>query len=255
MYRPRKRFGQHFLEADYILDRMVSAMALDRHDAVLEIGPGTGALTTLLSQEVDLLRVVEIDRDLAPELERRFPHVEVVTGDVLRIESAALWRGADRWRVVGNLPYNISTPLLGRLLDDLEHIVDAHFLLQREVVDRLAARPGTKDWGRLSVMAQLALDVQPLFDVEPHHFRPPPKVVSTFVRLMPKSNPPHVRDRELLGRLVAIAFQQRRKRLSNALQSFAIDWRRAPVDAALRPDAVSLEAFVELANHLADGES
>ncbi len=255
MHQPRKRFGQHFLEADDILDRMVSVMNLARGDAVLEIGPGRGALTALLAHEVQRLRVVEIDRDLVPELARRFPSIEVVTGDVLRIDPTSMWHGAAAWRVVGNLPYNISTPLLARLLDELEHIVDMHFLLQRELVERLAARPSTKDWGRLSVMAQLVLDVQPLFDVEPHHFRPSPKVMSSFVRLVPRRNSPRIRNREVFDRLVARAFQQRRKRLSNALQSFAIEWRHAPVDAALRPDAVTLEEFVDLANYLADRES
>jgi 16S rRNA (adenine1518-N6/adenine1519-N6)-dimethyltransferase len=254
-HRPRKRFGQHFLEAEDVLAQMVSAMTLRRADAVLEIGPGGGTMTQLLQAEVDQLRLVEIDRDLAAGLIRRFPAADIVVGDILRIPARMLFEGAPQWRVVGNLPYNISTPLLGRMLDELAVIRDMHFLLQREVVSRLAAQPGTKAWGRLSVMAQLQLEIEPLFDVEPHHFRPPPKVVSSFVRLLPRQSPLALRDPLLFKRLVAEAFQQRRKRLNNALQSFAIDWRRAPVDAALRPDAVDLKGFVDLTNYVAEHSS
>ncbi len=231
---------------------MVSAMRLRVDDAVLEIGPGEGALTALLAAEVNRLRLVEVDWDLAAALTGRFANAEVVTGDILRADAQTLFGGATHWRVVGNLPYNISTPLLGRMLEELSSISDMHFLLQREVVDRLAARPGTKDWGRLSVMAQLHLEVEPLFDVAPHHFRPPPKVMSSFVRLLPRRSKVQLRDVVLFRQLVAKAFQQRRKRLSNALDSYAIDWARAPVDAGLRPDAVDLAGYVELSNFVAE---
>ncbi len=251
-HRPRKRFGQHFLESERILSRMASVMALRPADALIEIGPGEGALTSLLASEVGKFRVVEPDRDLAATLAERFPNVDLINGDILSVPAATLFDGAPRWRIVGNLPYNISTPLLGRMLDDLDWIVDMHFLLQREVVNRLAARPGTKDWGRLSVMAQLRLEVEPLFEVEPHHFRPPPKVVSTFVRLLPRTSPVPLHDPVLFNRVVSVAFQQRRKRLSNALESFAIDWNHAPVDAGLRPDAVGLEGYVDLTNFIAE---
>jgi 16S rRNA (adenine1518-N6/adenine1519-N6)-dimethyltransferase len=250
-HRPRKRFGQHFLHNETVLSRMVASMSLRRDDRVLEIGPGEGALTAHLVDALDRLVVVEIDRDLVARLQMRFPGIVVVEADILRVDLGALLESGRDWRIVGNLPYNISTPLLGRLLDVTASVRDMFFLLQREVVDRLAARPGTKDWGRLSVMAQLQLDVEPLFDVAPGNFRPPPKVQSTFVRLRPR--PPDASiDRAIFDRLVRTAFQQRRKRLSNALQSFEIDWGRAPLDPGLRPDAVDLAGYVALTRFVAE---
>jgi 16S rRNA (adenine1518-N6/adenine1519-N6)-dimethyltransferase len=249
-HRPRKRFGQHFLHDEAVLERMVAALALRRDDRVLEIGPGEGALTAHLAPAVDRLVAIEIDRDLVAALHARFPAVEIVSADVLRADLGALLAGTDAWRVVGNLPYNISTPLLGRLLDVASRLRDMHFLLQKEVVDRLAAEPGTKAWGRLSVMAQWRLHVEPLFGIAPGSFRPPPKVQSTFLRLRPKPVDASV-DAAVLARVVAMAFQQRRKRLSNALQSLAIDWSRAPVDPGLRADAVDLAGYAALARFLA----
>jgi 16S rRNA (adenine1518-N6/adenine1519-N6)-dimethyltransferase len=250
-HRPRKRFGQHFLHNETILARMAQSMAIRREDRVLEIGPGEGALTAHLVEALDRLVAVEIDRDLVSRLRRRFPMVEVVEADILRVDLRALLGGAHDWRLVGNLPYNISTPLLGRLLDVTPLVRDMFFLLQREVVDRLAAQPGTKAWGRLSVVAQLQLHVEPLFDVAPGNFRPPPKVHSTFVRLRPRPVDASL-DRAVFDRLIREAFQQRRKRLSNALQSFEIDWRRAPIDPALRPDAVDLAGYVALTRFVAE---
>jgi 16S rRNA (adenine1518-N6/adenine1519-N6)-dimethyltransferase len=155
-------------------------------------------------------------------------------------------------RVVGNLPYNISTPLLLRLLELLPRIRDLHFLLQKEVVDRLGAAPGSKDWGRLSVLTQYSAIVQPLFDVGPENFRPPPKVMSTFVRIMPRPNPLPLRSRDALIDVLRNAFQQRRKTLRNALQSLSIDWNRVGVDPGMRADAVELAGFVDLANFVAE---
>jgi len=249
-HRPRKRFGQHFLENEAVLERMSMVMRLQRGDRVIEIGPGEGALTAHLIREVDRLTLIEIDRDLIAGLRRRFPDVDIVEGDVLRIDWQAQFAGATDWRLVGNLPYNISTPLLVRLLDVTSAVRDMHFLLQTEVVDRLSAEAGTKDWGRLSVMVQLQFDVDPLFDIGPENFRPPPKVNSTFVRLRPRPAVAML-DRALFARLVRDAFQQRRKRLSNALQSWNIDWRHAPVDAGLRPDALDLAGYVALADFAA----
>ena len=186
-HRPRRRFGQHFLESSAILDAMAERLAYARDDCVLEIGPGAGALTAHLLAASDDVTVVEIDRDLVAGLRKRFPKLRVIEADVLRLDLAPLLRRD--LRIVGNLPYNISTPLLLRLLELLPGIRDLHFLLQKEVVDRLAARPGTKDWGRLSILAQCAAHVEPLFDVGPEHFRPAPLVTSTFVRITPRSNP------------------------------------------------------------------
>jgi len=249
-HRPRKRFGQHFLEAEAVLERMVAALGLARSDRVFEIGPGRGALTEHLALECEHLRVVEIDRDLVALLRQRFPSVDVISADVLKVDLVELFGERGDARVVGNLPYNISTPLLGRLLAVATRVRDMHFLLQKEVVDRLAAEPGTKDWSRLSVMMRATFDVEPLFDVEPDAFRPRPKVRSTFVQLIPHRRYDIV-DREVLASVVRDAFQRRRKRLSNALQSWPVDWAQAPIDPALRPDAVDVGGYVALANQLA----
>ena len=230
---------------------MVAALALAPRDRVFEIGPGEGALTVRLVAESQHVAVVEIDRDLVQGLRARFPTVEVISADVLKVDLAALLGSSGDARVVGNLPYNISTPLLGRLLDVADRVRDMHFLLQKEVVDRLAARVGSKDWSRLSVMMRAAFDVEPLFDVEPEAFRPRPKVRSTFVHLVPHARSAIV-DRGVFIGVVRDAFQRRRKRLSNALQSWAIDWSKAPVDPALRPDAVDVDGYIALANQLAE---
>ena len=155
-------------------------------------------------------------------------------------------------RIVGNLPYNISTPLLLRLLELLPDVRDLHFLLQKEVVDRLDAAPGSKDWGRLSILAQYGATVEPLFDVGHEHFRPPPKVISTFVRITPRTSPLPMRSRDAFVTVLRSAFQQRRKTLRNALQSLGMDWDRVDVDPGSRADAVDLAGYVDLANLLAE---
>ena len=249
-HRPRRRFGQHFLESDAILETMAQRLAYARNDPVLEIGPGEGALTRHLLDAADSVTAVEIDRDLVALLRQRFPTLHVIEADVLRLDFAPLLR--PDLRVVGNLPYNISTPLLLRLLEQLAQFRDLHFLLQKEVVDRLAAVPGTKDWGRLSILAQYSADVEPLFDVSPAHFRPPPKVVSTFVRITPRRNPLPLQSRDVFVAVLREAFQQRRKTLRNALQSLDIDWERVGVSPGTRPDAVDLIGYVNIANQVAE---
>jgi 16S rRNA (adenine1518-N6/adenine1519-N6)-dimethyltransferase len=249
-HRPRRRFGQHFLDSEAILEAMAERLAYGRDDPVLEIGPGEGALTRHLVAASGDVTVVEIDRDLVAMLKQRFADLRVIEGDVLRLDLAPLMTQGRR--VVGNLPYNISTPLLLRLLELLPAIRDLHFLLQKEVVDRLAASPGSKDWGRLSILAQYSASVEPLFDVGPEHFRPPPKVMSTFVRIMPKRNPLPLRSRDSFVTVLRSAFQQRRKTLRNALQSLNIDWNRVGVDPGMRADAVDLAGYVDLANLLAE---
>ena len=249
-HRPRRRFGQHFLDSEAVLEAMAQRMAYSRHDPVLEIGPGEGALTQHVVAASDDVTVVEIDRDLVARLRQRFPGLHIIEADVLRLDLTPLLTPARR--VVGNLPYNISTPLLLRLLEQLHRIRDVHFLLQKEVVDRLAASPGTKDWGRLSILAQYGAVVEPLFDVAPECFRPPPKVMSTFVRITPRPNPLPLESRESLVVVLRAAFQQRRKTLRNALQSLEIDWDRVGVDPAIRPDAVDLKGYVNIANLLAE---
>ena len=252
-HRPRRRFGQHFLENEAVLEAMAERMAYGRQDPVLEIGPGEGALTRHLIAASDDVTVIEIDRDLVALLRQRFPGLHIIEADVLRVDLAPLLTPGRR--IVGNLPYNISTPLLVRLLEMLDGVRDVHFLLQKEVVDRLAASPGSKEWGRLSILAQYGTHVEPLFDVGPESFRPPPKVISTFVRITPRPNPLPMRSREAFVAVLRAAFQQRRKTLRNALQSLEIDWRRVGVDPGMRPDAVDLAGYVDIANLLAEQRS
>jgi 16S rRNA (adenine1518-N6/adenine1519-N6)-dimethyltransferase len=249
--RARKRFGQHFLTDEAVLQRMADLIRLGPRDQVLEIGPGTGALTAALLDASGAAPArylaVEIDRDLAPELGRRFPTVEVVNADVLRVPLDELL-GSQSWRVVGNLPYNISTPLLVRLFACTDRIRDMHFMLQREVALRLAAVPGTKAWGRLTVLAQYHCQVELLFEVAPESFSPPPKVWSAVARLVPHAAKLPLENPDLLDLVLRHAFSGRRKRLGNALKSLSMPWHELDVDDAARPDQLSVKDFVTLAN-------
>jgi len=246
--RPRKRFGQHFLTDQAVLRRMVSFIRPQPDDRLLEIGPGLGALTEHLYGTTSRFRAVEIDRDLLPFLKARFAELELVNADVLKVDLSVLLDGAPGWRVVGNLPYNISTPLLVSLLEHLPRIRDMHFMLQREVAARLAAGPGSKAWGRISVLVQYHCEVDLLFDVAPDSFEPPPKVWSSVLRLAPRRQPLHLDDPPALDRVLRQAFSQRRKRLGNALQLIGPDWARAGVDPGRRADDLSVAEFVALAN-------
>ena len=215
---PRKRFGQHFLTASDVIDRIVRAIAPRPGERLVEIGPGLGAMTGPLRERCDALTVVELDRDLAERLRRR-GDLDVVESDVLKVDFAAL---AERLggpiRVVGNLPYNISSPILFHLADFAHVVTDQVFMLQKEVVDRMAAEPGNKDFGRLSVMLQWRYEIEHLFDVGPEAFDPPPKVDSAIVAMRPRPAGEVARvDASLLGELVTVAFSQRRKILRNTL--------------------------------------
>lgn len=253
-HRARRRFGQHFLENEMILERMVGALAPAPEDRILEIGPGLGALTRLLAEAVHRFTAVEIDRDVAALLRGRFANLELIVGDILRVDLGELLGEHRDWRVIGNLPYNISTPLLVRLFEVVDRLRDVHVLLQAEVVDRLTATPGTKAWGRLSIAAQLHCQVDALFDVAPENFRPAPKVNSTFVRLLPQPAEVLPHDAGVFDEVVRLAFQQRRKTLRNALRSLAIDWDRVKVDPGERADAVGIEGYVLLADSMANRE-
>jgi 16S rRNA (adenine1518-N6/adenine1519-N6)-dimethyltransferase len=218
-------------------------------DRFVEIGPGRGALTLPLLERLPSLDVIEIDRDLAAALRERFPpqRLRVHEADALEFDFASLGSGL---RVVGNLPYNISSPLLFHLADAAAHLRDCHFMLQREVVERMAAPPGSKTYGRLSVMLQYRFDVEKLLRVPPGAFLPVPQVESAFVRLVPHRDLPHAAaDEQLFGALVARAFGQRRKTLRNALRGLLeeADIRAAGIDASLRPEMLSVEQFVRLA--------
>jgi 16S rRNA (adenine1518-N6/adenine1519-N6)-dimethyltransferase len=252
-HQPRKRFGQHFLHDPGIIERMVRTLAPGPGDRIVEIGPGTGALTAALLERVDHLDAVELDRDLIAELRQRWsPHqLTLHERDALKMDFAALAGDGPPLRLTGNLPYNISTPLIFHLLQTPTVIRDMHFMLQREVVDRLAAAPGDKQRGRLSVMVQYHCQVDALFTVPPGAFTPPPKVTSAVVRLVPLAERPHVaNDDEVLTGLVRQAFSQRRKAIRNSLKSrlSAEHITAAGVDPGQRPEQLALADFVALAN-------
>jgi 16S rRNA (adenine1518-N6/adenine1519-N6)-dimethyltransferase len=247
---PRKRFGQHFLVDSAVIDAIVRAVEPKRDDAIVEIGPGRGALTDPLRASGVRLTVIEIDRDLAAHWGAT-PGVELVQADVLRVDFADLATRAGRpLRVVGNLPYNISTPVLFHLLQAATDIVDQHLMLQKEVVDRIAAAPGGRDYGRLSVMLQWRYDVEWLFDVAADAFEPPPRVTSAVLRMAPKAVPPAV-DPMLLSERVTVAFSQRRKLLRHTLGRWLERSGCAvPFNVQRRAEEVSVEEYVMLAQQV-----
>ncbi|MDX1572122.1 MAG: 16S rRNA (adenine(1518)-N(6)/adenine(1519)-N(6))-dimethyltransferase RsmA [Xanthomonadales bacterium] len=253
-HRPRKRFGQHFLHDPGVIARIVAAIDPRPGDRLVEIGPGSGAITADLLRCAGRLDVVELDRDLVGPLQARFAHLgelRVHQGDALKVELCALGGMYDPLRLVGNLPYNVSTPLLFRFLDQRGCVRDMHFMLQKEVVARMAAEPGGKEYGRLSVMLQVHCTVTRLFDIGPGAFTPPPKVDSSLVRLIPFGSPPWpIDDPQRFARLVADAFSQRRKTLRNALkQRFdARMFDRAGIDPGTRAEQLAPADFVRLAN-------
>lgn len=212
----RKRFGQHFLTDVHIIGAIVDAIDPQPGEALVEIGPGLGAMTLPLLERIRPLSVIELDRDLAARLRQR-AGLDVIESDVLKVDFAALAAAqGQKLRVVGNLPYNISTPILFHLLGFVDHIVDQHFMLQKEVVERMAASPGNKDYGRLTVMLQWRYAIESVLDVPPGSFDPPPRVDSAIVRMQPHARPP-VLDTKLFGEMVAVAFSQRRKLLRHSL--------------------------------------
>jgi 16S rRNA (adenine1518-N6/adenine1519-N6)-dimethyltransferase len=253
--RARKRFGQHFLTDQGVLQNIVRAVGVTAKDHLFEIGPGHGALTDLLADTPALYRAVEIDRDLAPMLRARHPNLQVIVDDVLRVNLKDILDGDVPWRLLGNLPYNISSPLLATLTQFVEaqpgQIADMHFMLQREMAERLSALPGTKAWGRLSVMVQLRFDVEHVFDVGPEAFSPPPKVWSSIIRLIPRKNVDAGVDLAVLDRVLRLAFSGRRKRLSNSLKVLELDWSTIDLDPGLRADNVARDEYVMLARQVA----
>jgi 16S rRNA (adenine1518-N6/adenine1519-N6)-dimethyltransferase len=253
-HRARKRFGQHFLVDSNIIAGIVDAIAPRPSDTLVEIGPGRAALTDSLQRSGAKLHTVEFDRDLVVSLRRRFSEADNVTvheADALRFDFASI---GDRLRIVGNLPYNISTPLLFHLVETLDCIEDMHFMLQKEVVDRMAAAPGGKRFGRLTVMLQACCAVESLFDVPPSAFSPPPKVQSSVVRLLPLADrAASVRDRQGLARMVACAFSKRRKTLRNALaDEVTVEQLEAVgIDPGARAETVPVDSWIALSNSLA----
>jgi 16S rRNA (adenine1518-N6/adenine1519-N6)-dimethyltransferase len=255
-HRPRKRFGQHFLHDPQVRDRILAAIDPQPGDCVVEIGPGLGVLTCPLLQRLGELDVVEIDRDLIPELQQRcgdLGELRVHCADALRFDFETLATAPRTLRIVGNLPYNISTPLLFHLLEVLPSIRDLHFMLQQEVVERITASPGGKDYGRLSIMLQYHCEAEYLFHVGRGAFRPPPQVESAVLRLRPRAAPPvALHDPAGFSTLVQTAFSHRRKTLRNALRGLASADAiiRAGIDPTLRPEQLGVEDYARLSNAL-----
>jgi 16S rRNA (adenine1518-N6/adenine1519-N6)-dimethyltransferase len=247
---PRKRFGQHFLADPHYIDAIVDAIHPQPGDILVEIGPGLGALTQPLLARLPHLHVVEIDRDIIARLQREIPadRITIHAGDALRFDFGQI---APRFRVCGNLPYNISSPLLFHLANWAGQTIDLHFMLQKEVVDRMVAPPSSPDYGRLSVMLQYRYWMDKCFTVPPGAFNPPPKVDSAVVRMIPHASLPFpASDEKHFGRVVTAAFAQRRKTLRNTLRDFISGEAIAGlgIDPGLRAENLGVEAFVTLAN-------
>lgn len=253
-HQAKKRFGQNFLQDQGVINSIVRAVHPKASDNLVEIGPGQGAITSLLVEECPTLQVIELDKDLIPGLLAQFAKYRDFTihqTDALNFDFSTLYREQKPLRIVGNLPYNISTPLIFHLLSFREQVQDMHFMLQKEVVERLAALPGDKNYGRLSIMAQYYCAVENLFAVPPECFYPAPKVDSAIVRLTPyPSLPLEARNLARMETLVKTAFAQRRKTLRNSLKNLAIDFEAIDVkiDLTQRAENLSLADYVNLSN-------
>jgi len=256
MHKARKRFGQNFLTDEHVINRIVTSIGLQASDKLVEIGPGQAALTRELLPIVDELHVIELDRDLIPGLETlraMYPGMSIHSADALKFDFSSLAKADEKLRVVGNLPYNISTPLIFHLLKQASIIRDMHFMLQKEVVQRMAAEPGSGQNGRLTIMVQYRCKVENLFIVPPESFSPRPKVDSAIVRLTPFETLPFPADNEQnLATLVTQAFSQRRKTLRNCIKKLlsAEQIESAGIDPSRRPETLDVEEFVRLANLL-----
>ncbi|MDN4037316.1 16S rRNA (adenine(1518)-N(6)/adenine(1519)-N(6))-dimethyltransferase RsmA [Massilia sp. YIM B02443] len=248
----RKRFGQNFLTDNHVLSDIIDAIGPRRGQAMVEIGPGLAAMTALLLKQLDHMHVVELDRDLVARLEKAYPreHLTVHSGDALKFDFGSIpVPEGQKLRVVGNLPYNISSPLLFHLAEFAHLVEDQHFMLQKEVVERMVAEPGTKAYSRLSVMLQWRYDMAMLFIVPPTAFDPPPQVDSAIVRMVPTRRQLPC-DAKRLEAVVAKAFSQRRKVIRNCVAGMFTEAQlvEAGIDPGLRPEAVTLEQYVALAN-------
>ena len=250
-HHAKKRFGQHFLADQAIIDAIVRAIDPRPGQPMVEIGPGLAALTQPLAERLGRLTVIELDRDLAARL-RAHPQLAVIESDVLKVDftHVAAQLQAPRLRVVGNLPYNISTPILFHLLDAVDVVADQHFMLQKEVIDRMVAHPATGDYGRLSVMLQWRYEMENVLFVPPESFDPPPRVDSAVVRMVPREAPAAV-DVKLLSELVQVAFSQRRKLLRHTLGKW-LDARNfaGGFDVQRRAEEVPVDEYIHLARAL-----
>lgn len=255
-HRAKKRFGQNFLHDMGVIDRIVKCIRVKETDNILEIGPGLGAITKQILPITKTINVIELDRDIIPKLKFNcdgLGKLNIMQTDALKVDYS-LFAENGALRVVGNLPYNISTPLLFQLFTYLDYIQDMHFMLQKEVVLRMAAKPGSKVYGRLSVMTQSVCDARMLFLVPPESFTPAPKVESAIVYLVPRKEPIKIIDRSLFSTVVTEAFSQRRKTLRNVWRNrIDVDsLEKLAINPTLRPENVSLEEFVKVSNYLSE---
>ncbi|MBC7787550.1 MAG: 16S rRNA (adenine(1518)-N(6)/adenine(1519)-N(6))-dimethyltransferase RsmA [Methylophilaceae bacterium] len=254
---PKKRFGQNFLTDQAIIQALVNAITPQPNDLMVEIGPGLGALTKPLIKDLQHLHVVEIDRDIISWMQSFYPldKITIHNSDALKFDFKSIGDSANlqKLRVVGNLPYNISSPILFHLLDNVQTIIDMHFMLQKEVVERMVAATSTPAYGRLSVMLQYKLNMEYLFTVPPEAFDPPPKIESAFIRCVPHASLPFTAaDEKLFAKVVLNAFGQRRKTLRNTLKGMLDDhgFTQLDINPQLRAENLSVEKFVAIANYL-----
>lgn len=253
-HKPRKRFGQNFLHDKMIIQRIVNSINPRQGDHIVEIGPGEGALTELVLDKIGSLDVVELDRDLIPLLKIRFvmqDGLRIHQADALKFDFCQLQNTNEKLRIIGNLPYNISTPLLFHLFEHSHCIQDMHFMLQKEVVDRIVAKPGDSSYGRLGIMLQYFCRAEYIFTVKPEAFNPPPKVDSAIVRLVPHEKPPvDIQNFDEFSKLVNFSFTQRRKTLRNILKG-KLDTagiEALNLDPTIRPERLSLADFTKISN-------
>ncbi|WP_415886990.1 16S rRNA (adenine(1518)-N(6)/adenine(1519)-N(6))-dimethyltransferase RsmA [Neptuniibacter sp. QD37_6] len=258
-HKARKRFGQNFLHDHGVIRRIIRSIAPHESDQLVEIGPGLGALTEELLSEAGELDAIELDRDLPPILRTKFfnyaDKFRIHEADAMKFDFSQLQKGEKRLRIVGNLPYNISTQLIFHLLSHAEQVEDMHFMLQKEVVDRMAAGPGENNYGRLGIMAQYYCKVESLFVVPPGAFNPAPKVDSAIIRLTPYRELPHVaKDVSQFETVVRTAFNMRRKTLRNNLKPLlsADALEEIGIDPGLRPEKLPISDFVRISNYLTD---
>ncbi len=253
-HKARKRFGQNFLHDHNVIENIVANLQIESGDHIVEIGPGKGALTGSILIPGVPLDIIEIDRDLVALLKQKFEaheNLRIISADALQFDFSSLQKNNEKLRIIGNLPYNISTPLLFHLFENFSCIKDMHFMLQKELVDRICADPGTKKYGRLSVMSQFYCSVEPLFEVAPESFTPSPKVISAIVKLTPHSQPPvQVESLTHFNKVVRTAFSQRRKTLRNSLKSLISEEkiRALSIDPGVRAESISLNDFAKLSN-------
>ena len=257
-HKARKRFGQNFLHDPSVINRIIRSIAPRNDDHIIEIGPGQGALTNQLQSTASRMDVVELDRDLIPFLKLQFglnDNFHIHEADALKFDFSTLQQQDEQLRIVGNLPYNISTPLIFHLVSYADIVKDMHFMLQKEVVDRMVAGAGDNNYGRLSVMTQYYCKVDFVFHVGPGAFNPPPKVDSAIVRLTPYKELPHpCKNTRLLDKVVKSAFAMRRKTIRNGLKSMITgeELQQLDIDPSLRPERLPLESFVKIADYLLD---